>query len=107
MATYLETLGKLQQQSLDAIKQAQATQLATLTTIGELVSTVPAFRPEAALENVPSFAELAELNASFTRNVIEQQNAYASQLAGLFTVAQQNVIDVADRAIKSVPTSVN
>jgi len=33
MATYLETLGKLQQQSLDALKQVQATQLAALTTI--------------------------------------------------------------------------
>ncbi|MDB5072354.1 MAG: hypothetical protein JWM87_3465, partial [Candidatus Eremiobacteraeota bacterium] len=45
MATYLETLGKLQQQSLDALKQVQATQIAALSTIGELVSTVPAFRP--------------------------------------------------------------
>jgi len=101
MATYLETLGKLQQQSLDALKQVQATQLAALSTIGELVSNVPAFRPASGMENVPTFAELAELNASFVRNILEQQNTYASQLAGVFTVSHKNVVDAADRAVVS------
>ncbi|HEX3465701.1 MAG TPA: hypothetical protein VHS78_16750 [Candidatus Elarobacter sp.] len=101
MATYIETLGKLQQQSLDALKQAQATQLAALNTIGELVSDVPAFRPAAAAENLPTFSELAELNAAFTRNVLEQQNLYASQLARVFTVASKNVTEAADRAVKT------
>jgi len=73
MATYLETLGKLQQQSLEALKPAQATQLAALTTLGELVSDVPAFRPASVLESIPTFAELPELNAAFARNVLEQQ----------------------------------
>lgn len=100
MATYIETIGKLQQQSLDAIKQAQATQLAALSTVADLVSEVPAFRPAGA-ENLPSFAELAELNAAFARNVLEQQNVYASQLAGIFTVASKNITDAADRAVQS------
>ena len=85
MATYMETLGQLQQQSLEALKQAQATQLAALTTIGDLVSQGPAFRPAAAIENLPTFAELTELNAAFTRTVLEQQNDYAAKLAGIFT----------------------
>ena len=101
MATYLETLGKLQQQSLDALKQVQATQLATLTTIGELVSDVPAFKPASVLENIPTFAELTELNAAFARNVLEQQNAYASQLAGIFTATQKNVVEAADRVVQT------
>ena len=101
MATYLETLGKLQQQSLEALKQAQATQLAALTTLGELVSDVPAFRPASVLESIPTFAELTELYAAFARNVLEQQNAYASQLAGIFTETQKNVVDVADRFVQS------
>ena len=101
MATYLETLGKLQQQSLDALKQVQATQLAALTTIGELVSEAPAFRPASALENIPTFAELTEPNPAVARTVLEQQNAYASQLAGIFTTTQKNVVDAADRVIQT------
>lgn len=103
MATYLETLGKLQQQSLDALKQAQATQVATLNTIGELVSNVPSFTP-ASVEKLPTFAELAELNSAFARNVIEQQTAFASQLAGLFTAAQKNVAGAADRVVARTET---
>jgi hypothetical protein len=100
MATYLETLEKLQQTGLDALKQAQASQLAALTTIGELVSDVPALKPSALFENLPTFAQLAELNASFTRSVLEQQKAYASQLAGVFTATQKNVVDAATAAAK-------
>jgi hypothetical protein len=101
MATYIETLGKLQQQSLEALKQAQATQLAALGTITELAGEIPAFRPAAVVESLPTFAELTELNAAFARNVLEQQNAYASQLAGLFTVASKNATDAAGRAVQS------
>src|ERR1700738_2326387 len=108
MATYLETISKLQAQSLDALKQVQATQLATLTTISELVSNVPAFRPAAGFENLPTVAELTDLNTSFVRSVIEQQNALASQLAGLFTSAQKNVVEAADRIVKTAtPVSSN
>ena len=84
MATYLETIEKLQKTGLDALKQAQATQLAALTTLGELAADVPAYTPAAFFESMPTFAELAELNATFTRSVLEQQKAYASQLAGIF-----------------------
>src|ERR1700736_6300676 len=105
MATYLETLGKLQQQSLDALKQAQATQVAALNTIGELVSNVPAFTP-ASIEKLPTFAELAELNAAFARNVLEQQQAYAAQIAGIFTATTKNVAGTADRVVaQTVPPS--
>jgi hypothetical protein len=105
MVTYLETLGKLQQQSLEALKQVQATQLATLSTIGELVSTVPAFRPATGFENLPSFAELTELNTAFARNVLEQQNAFASQLAGIFTVTHKNAVNAAERVIQNAATT--
>jgi hypothetical protein len=97
--TYIESLGKLQQQSLDALKQAQATQLAALTTIGQIVADVPAFKPAAAFENLPTFAELADLNAAFARSILEQQSAYATQLAGVFTTTQQNVAKVAERLV--------
>lgn len=95
MATYIETLGKLQQQSLDALKTAQATQLAALGTITDLAGELSAFRPAAAVENLPTVAELTELNAAFARNVLEQQNAFVSQLAGVLTVATKNVTDAA------------
>ena len=101
MATYIETLGKLQEQSLDALKQAQAAQLAALGTIADLAGEIPAFGPATAVENLPTFAELTELNAAFARNVLEQQNAYASQFAGLFTVACKNATDAAGRAVQS------
>ena len=99
--TYLETLGKLQEQSLEALKQVQATQLAALTTIGELVSNVPPFKPASNLGSLPTFAELAELNAAFVRSVLEQQNAYASQLAGMVTATQKNVVEAAERVVQT------
>src|ERR1700676_4281119 len=101
MATYLETLGKLQEQSLEALKQVQATQLAALTTIGELVSTVPPFRSATTPASLPTFAELAEQSASFVRSLIEQQNAYAQQLAGVFTATQTNVVEAAERVVQT------
>ncbi len=107
MTTYLETLGKLQQQSLDALKQAQATQVAALTTISEMVSNVPASKPATMLENLPTFAELAELNSTFARNVLEQQSAYASQLAGIFTATQKNVAGAADRIVAKTTATAN
>ena len=107
MATYLETLGKLQQQSLDALKQVQASQLAALTTIGELVSSAPGMRPMSGTESLPSMAEIAELNTTFVRNVIEQQNAFASQLAGVCTTTQKNVVDAAQSIVKTVTPVVN
>jgi hypothetical protein len=97
--TYLETIAKLQAQSLDALKQAQATQVATLTTIGEIVSNVPA--PSMPLGNLPTLAELTELNTAFAKNVLEQQSAFASQLAGVFTVTQKNVVNAAERVIQT------
>jgi|ERR1035437_5105882 hypothetical protein len=103
--TYLETLGKLQEQSLEALKQLAATQLAALTTIGELVSTVPPFRSASTVASLPTFAELAELNAAFVRSLLEQQNAYASQLAGVFTATQKNVVEAAERVVQTAATS--
>ena len=99
--TYLETIAKLQAQSLDALKQAQATQVATLTTIGEIVSNVPSFQPSAPLGALPTLAELTELNTAFAKSVLEQQSAFASQLAGVFTVTQKNVVNAAERVIQT------
>ena len=101
MATYLETIEKLQQTSLDALKQAQATQLAALTTLGELVTDVPAAKPAAFFQSLPTFAELAELNTAFTRSVLEQQTSYASALAGIVATTQKNVVELADRFAQS------
>jgi hypothetical protein len=105
MSTYIESLSNLQSQSLDALKQVQATQLAALSTIGQIVTDVPALRPEAAFANLPTFAELAELNAAFARSFLEQQSAYASQLAGIFTATQQNVAKVAERVVATAAPS--
>ena len=104
--TYLETLGKLQEQSLEALKTVQATQLAALTTIGELVSNVPPFKPASTLGSLPTFAELSELNAAFVRSVLEQQNAFVSQLGGIFSATQKNVVEAAERVVKTAaPTA--
>ena len=99
--TYLETIAKLQAQSLDSLKQAQATQVATLTTIGEIVSNVPSFQPSAPFGQMPTIAEITELNTAFLKNVLEQQSAFASQLAGVFTVTQKNVVNAAERVIQT------
>ena len=106
MSTYLETLGKLQQQSLDALKQAQAIQVATLTTLGEIVAEAPAFKPATVFENMPTFAELAELNTAFARNVLEQQNAYATEIASILAATQKSVVGAAEQVIKTTAAAV-
>ncbi|MFN2460182.1 MAG: hypothetical protein ABR591_05800 [Candidatus Velthaea sp.] len=83
-STYVDLLAKLQSQSLDALKTAQDAHVATLTSIREVVEKLPALPSVPTVEGMPSFKELADLNASFAGAVIEQQKAYATQIADAF-----------------------
>jgi len=88
-ANYLEILAKIQAQTLDNLKQIQAVQIATLTTARELVTNVPT--PSVpTVEGIPTLAQVAELNTSFATQLLDQQKAYANQLAELFTPATKS-----------------
>jgi hypothetical protein len=90
--TYLEMISKLQQQSLQALKQAQESQLAALSTARE-IATQFAAAPLPTPEAVPSISALTELTSSFATQMLDQQKAYANQLAGFFDAARKDVTE--------------
>jgi hypothetical protein len=75
MATYLEIIEKLQNQTLDNVKKLQAVQIATLTTVRELISELP------KTKGMPTFAEITDLGNSFTNQLLDQQKAFVNELA--------------------------
>lgn len=97
--TYLETLTKLQHQSLDVLKNVQDAQLQTLTSIREMVAGIDV--PTApTTENLPSIEKIVELNTQFATAVFEQQKAYAAQLSSLFGTFQKDATDAVSRFTK-------
>jgi hypothetical protein len=88
--TYLDTVEKLQQQGLEALKQAQAAQIAAVNSFREIVSNVTAKLPGAeGLRNIPTvISQVNELNSTFAVKLIEQQNEYVSQLVNLLKSAK-------------------
>ena len=88
MATTHDLIAKLQAQSLDTLKQAQAAHVAALETIREVVAEIPT-SPAAAVESLPTITDVVELNSKFAKQLLDQQNAYATQLATIFTAAQK------------------
>ena len=84
MANYLEILEKIQAQTLDNVKQIEAAQIATLTTARELIAELP------TAKGVPTFAQITELVTSFATQVLDQQKAFASQVADVITHAVES-----------------
>jgi TRAP-type mannitol/chloroaromatic compound transport system substrate-binding protein len=84
MANYLEILQKIQDQTLDNVKQIQAAQVATLTTAREIIAEL------ATAKDFPTFAQITELGTSFATQVLDQQKAFASQVADVMTQAVES-----------------
>ena len=87
MTSYVETLTNLQNQGLETLKQAQAVQLTALTSVRDAVASIPGLPKVPAMEGFPTVAELIELNGSFATKVLEQQNAFVAQVAGVLSPA--------------------
>jgi hypothetical protein len=86
MSTYLEILEKIQAQALENLKQIEAVQIATLHTAREIAASLPSLLNLPNIpttEGVPTLEQIAELNTSFATKLLDQQKAYASQLAAL------------------------
>ena len=84
--TLTDTVEKLQAQGLEALKQAQAAQIAAVNSVRELVnnatSKIPSTTP---LGNIPAVVtQISDLNASYAVKMLEQQNEYVNQLVNLF-----------------------
>jgi tRNA uridine 5-carbamoylmethylation protein Kti12 len=75
MTTYLEVLQKIQNQTLDNIKQLQAVQIATFRTARELIVALP------TAKGVPTLSEVTELSSSFVNKVLDQQKVFVDELA--------------------------
>ena len=82
--TYLDLLAKMQEQGLEALKQTQSAYLESLTAARKMVEAMPNLPAAPKLEGLPTVVELTELNAQFLDRVVEQQKAYARQLAEVF-----------------------
>jgi hypothetical protein len=83
-ASYLEMIAKLQEQGLEALKEAQKTHIETLSSVREFVAKLPNVPQLPKLEGVPSVAQLTELNLEFVEKVVDQQKSYATKLAAIF-----------------------
>jgi hypothetical protein len=88
--TYIDTIEKLQQQGIEALKQAQAAQTAAVSSFRELVSNATSKLPGAeSLRNIPTVvAQVSELNSAFAVKLIEQQNAYVNELVKVLKSVQ-------------------
>ncbi|HEY4441977.1 MAG TPA: hypothetical protein VGN14_16075, partial [Candidatus Elarobacter sp.] len=77
---FADTVEKLQAQGLETLKQAQAAQIAAVTSAKELVNNVTSRIPTTTpLGNLPTVVtEINELNASYAVKLIEQQNEYVN-----------------------------
>ena len=101
--TYLEILEKIQAQTLDNVKQTEAAQISTLQTVREVAASLPSLMklPNGpTIEGLPTLAQVVELNSSFATQVLDQQKAFASQLAEVFSPAvksSSNLVAVAAR----------
>jgi hypothetical protein len=93
-ATYIDMIAKLQDQGLDALKQAQKAHIEALTSAREFVEKLPAAQIPSmpAIEGLPSVAQVTELNNAFVANVVELQKSYATQLAEVFAPIKKNSI---------------
>ncbi len=87
--TYIETIEKLQRQGLEALKQAQAAQVAAVSSIRELVTNATGNLGGAdAVRNLPAVvSQITELNSSYAVKLIEQQNAYVTELVNVLKSA--------------------
>lgn len=103
--TYLDMISKLQQQSLQALKQAQETQLAALSTARE-IATQFASAPVPTPDAVPSLGALTELTSSFATQMLDQQKAYANRLAGFFDTARKEATEQVTRVTAQTQTKV-
>jgi len=83
-STYLDMLAKFQEQGLETLKQAQSAYVDTLSSTRSMVEKMPALPKMPAIEGMPTVEELTELNTAFLDKVIEQQKAFAKQLAEVF-----------------------
>ena len=93
-ATYIDLLAKMQEQGLDTLKQAQSAYIASLTSTREMVEklpTLPTMPQLPTIEGLPTVAELTELNTQFLDRIVEQQKAYAKQLADVFAPIAKSV----------------
>jgi hypothetical protein len=91
--TYLEIVEKIQAQTLDNVKQTEAAQISTLHMIREVVASLPSLMnlPNVpTIEGIPTLAQVVELNSSFATQLLDQEKAFASQLAVVFSPAAKS-----------------
>jgi hypothetical protein len=102
MPEYTEFVKKTQTDILNAVKQAQETNLKAMSTFGDAISEYAAkaksFAPTATM---PTPAEMIESSFDFTAQLIDLQKHYYIHMAEAIATAQKKAVDVAAPAKKS------
>jgi hypothetical protein len=80
-SAYLDLIAKMQDQGLEALKQTQGAYLESLATARKMIEKLPVPPQMPTIEGMPTVAELTDLNTQFLDRIVEQQKAYAKQLA--------------------------
>ncbi len=96
---FTEYLTKLQAQSIEALKQAQEANVASLTSLRDVAAGLPTF--QTPVESLPSAKQVIEMSFGFANQVLELRKAYALQLAEMVASAQKATAETTARAAKA------
>ncbi len=75
MTTYLEMLEKIQDRTLENVKQLQAVQISTLTTVREIIGELP------TAKGMPTATQIIDLGSSFANKLVEQQKMFVTEVS--------------------------
>lgn len=98
MSTFTEFATKSQEEFLTMLQQAQERNLAAMSSLSDLVATVPGPGQLTAMPTLPTPAELVEQTFAFTSQVLEARKDYMLKLAEIAGQTQKQLLDAATRA---------
>ena len=102
MNTFVSYIERVQQETLNSIKQVQDLNLKTLATFTYLVSAVPTIdAKEASANNMPTPTEFVQRSFEFTNEILATRKEYMIKLAELATEAQKQFAETATRIAES------
>lgn len=99
---FTQYVSKLQEQTLNAVKQAQDVNLAALASWRQQMAAFPGFKQTSIPDSVPSATKVIELGFGFAGQLLDLQKQYMLKAAEIFAAAQK---DVAEKAGQTTETA--
>jgi len=103
MTSYAEFLEKAQAEFLSGLKQAQELNIATITSLKDLMASVPKLdaTDAAGAPKLPSPAQVVEQTFAFTSQLLEARKGYMLKLAEMADETQKQLLDAAKHAAEA------